>query len=55
MPCMYFPRFSNAFFGALGAALLARVQQLGWARRLPGSRVLAFSADGEAALRAWLA
>jgi len=40
--------------GALGTALLDRFQQLGWARRVPDSRVLAFSADGEAALRAWL-
>lgn len=40
--------------GALGAALLGRFQDLGWARRVPASRVLAFSAAGEAALRAWL-
>jgi DNA-binding transcriptional ArsR family regulator len=40
--------------GALGAALLGRIQELGWARRVPASRVLAFSATGEAALRAWL-
>lgn len=41
--------------GTLGTALLERFQALGWARRLPGSRVLAFSTEGEAALRTWLA
>ena len=53
--CLDWSERRSHLAGALGAALLARVQQLGWARRLPGSRVLAFSADGEAALRAWLA
>lgn len=38
--------------GALGAALLARVYELGWARRVEGTRVLDFSASGEQALRA---
>lgn len=37
--------------GALGAALLARCVDLGWARRLPRSRVMSFSATGERALR----
>jgi hypothetical protein len=41
--------------GQLGAALLDRFEQLGWARRVPQSRVFAFSPDGEAQLRAWLA
>lgn len=40
--------------GQLGTALLDRFEQLGWARRVPDSRVLAFTPDGEAALRAWL-
>lgn len=40
--------------GTLGTALLARYQALGWARRVPDSRVLAFGTAGEAALRAWL-
>jgi DNA-binding transcriptional ArsR family regulator len=38
--------------GALGAALLNRFVALGWARRNRGTRVLAFSASGELALRA---
>jgi DNA-binding transcriptional ArsR family regulator len=37
--------------GALGAALLARCLELGWARRVKGSRVVSFSPTGEAALR----
>jgi hypothetical protein len=37
--------------GALGAALLARFVALGWARVAKGSRVVAFSAAGEDALR----
>jgi hypothetical protein len=37
--------------GALGAALLRRCFELGWARRVKGSRVVHFSASGEAAFR----
>jgi hypothetical protein len=37
--------------GALGARLLRRFIELGWARRVPASRVVRFSAPGEAALR----
>lgn len=33
--------------GALGAALLAAILASGWARRTDGSRVVAFSAEGE--------
>jgi DNA-binding transcriptional ArsR family regulator len=35
--------------GTLGAGLLQRIYQLGWARRLEGGRVVAFSAPGLAA------
>ncbi len=38
--------------GALGAALLRRSLELGWVRRIAGSRVVAFSPSGERALRA---
>jgi DNA-binding transcriptional ArsR family regulator len=34
--------------GALGAALLDRIFAAGWARRLPNSRIVAFTAKGEA-------
>jgi DNA-binding transcriptional ArsR family regulator len=40
--------------GSLGKALLGRIFEQGWARRLDGCRVVAFSAPGEAAfLRAF--
>lgn len=32
--------------GSLGAALLSRFHALGWSHRVPGSRIVAFSADG---------
>ena len=37
--------------GALGAALLNRCYELGWARRVKGSRVVNFSTAGESKLR----
>jgi len=37
--------------GALGAALLCRAFDLGWARRAKGSRIVSFSASGERAFR----
>ena len=37
--------------GALGAAILKRCYDAGWARRVKGSRVVSFSAGGERALR----
>jgi len=37
--------------GALGAAMLSRFISLGWARRVKGTRAIAFSASGERALR----
>ncbi len=33
--------------GVLGAAFFARIQELGWAKRTPGSRVVTFSPQGE--------
>jgi hypothetical protein len=39
--------------GALGGALLARFEELGWARRSKDSRVMPFTAMGEKNLRAW--
>ena len=32
--------------GALGAALLARIYELGWATRIPGARVVSFTPQG---------
>lgn len=51
--CLDWSERRHHLAGALGAAMLAQFQQRGWARRLPDSRVLAFSAAGETALRAW--
>lgn len=52
--CLDWSERRDHLAGALGSALLDRFEQLGWARRVPASRVLAFSASGEAALRDWL-
>lgn len=41
----------NHLAGSLGAALLDRFYALRWARRAPDSRIVQFSASGEAALR----
>lgn len=41
--------------GSLGNALLIRFEELGWARRVKNSRVITFTATGEAALHSWLA
>lgn len=52
--CLDWSERRDHLAGGLGALLLNRFEQLGWARRVPGSRVLAFSTQGEGALRAWL-
>jgi DNA-binding transcriptional ArsR family regulator len=41
--------------GALGAALLDRVFELGWAKRVNGTRIVAFSPTGEKAFKAQFA
>jgi DNA-binding transcriptional ArsR family regulator len=40
--------------GALGSALLEKILSFGWARRISGSRALAFSRTGERAFAKWL-
>jgi len=52
--CLDWSERRHHLAGQLGTLLLDRFQQLGWARRVPDSRVLAFTPDGETALRAWL-
>jgi DNA-binding transcriptional ArsR family regulator len=52
--CLDWSERRDHLAGILGTALLGRFEQLGWAQRVPESRVLVFSATGEAALRAWL-
>jgi len=52
--CLDWSERRHHIAGALGSALLERFERLGWARRVAGSRVMAFDAQGEAALRGWL-
>lgn len=40
--------------GQVGAALLMRIFERKWARRVAGSRVISFTPAGETALRTWL-
>jgi len=49
--CLDWSMRRNHLAGSLGAALLQRCLDLGWARRAAGSRVIGFSAAGERALR----
>ncbi len=51
--CLDWSERRHHLAGRAGQALLERIEELGWARRVPGTRVVAFSADGEARLRAW--
>ncbi len=41
--------------GSLGAALLARIFELGWAKRVKGTRIVSFSNAGEKAFKAQFA
>ena len=54
-PCLDWGERRHHLGGALGAALLARVYALGWARRAKDSRVVVFTARGEHDLRIALA
>jgi DNA-binding transcriptional ArsR family regulator len=53
-PCLDWGERRHHLGGALGTALLQRVYQLKWARQAPDSRVVVFSASGEAGFRALL-
>ncbi|TRW98435.1 helix-turn-helix transcriptional regulator [Paracoccus sp. M683] len=50
--CLDWSERRSHLAGSLGRALLARIEALGWAKRQPGSRVILFSRQGEAAFRA---
>ena len=52
--CLDWSERRDHLAGKLGTALLQRFEELEWAKRVAGSRVLMFSAKGEAALRGWL-
>ncbi|ACG79447.1 transcriptional regulator, ArsR family [Phenylobacterium zucineum HLK1] len=47
--CLDWSERRSHLAGALGAALLARIYDLGWARRAPDGRVIRFTAPGLAA------
>jgi DNA-binding transcriptional ArsR family regulator len=51
-PCLDWGERRHHLGGALGTALLKRIDELGWARRSEGSRVMAFTPPGERAFRA---
>ncbi|HEV8097252.1 MAG TPA: transcriptional regulator, partial [Burkholderiales bacterium] len=48
--CLDWSERRHHLAGALGAALLARVVELGWAKRARNSRVVLLTANGEQAL-----
>lgn len=52
--CLDWSERRHHLAGALGAALLVRIQELGWAKREEDSRAIVFSDRGEKALRAML-
>lgn len=51
-PCLDWGERRHHLSGALGAALLDRILQLGWAKKASDSRVVTFSARGEKEFRA---
>jgi DNA-binding transcriptional ArsR family regulator len=51
--CLDWSERRHHLAGALGSALLARFEELGWAKRDRDSRVVAFSLAGEKKLRDW--
>lgn len=52
--CLDWSERRHHLAGALGAALLTRIQELGWAKRAKDSRAIVFSDRGEASLLAAL-
>ncbi len=53
--CLDWSNRRNHLAGGLGAALLARFYALGWAKREPDSRIVAFSPEGEKAFASMFA
>lgn len=50
-PCLDWSERRTHLAGGIGAALLDRIEQLGWARRARNSRIVIFSVAGERSLR----
>ena len=48
-PCLDWSARRTHLAGALGQALLTRITDLGWAKREPESRIIAFSTSGKKA------
>jgi DNA-binding transcriptional ArsR family regulator len=53
-PCMDWSERRFHLAGSLGAALLSKVLEVGWAKRQRGSRVVQFTATGERRFRSWI-
>ncbi|MDK2125189.1 ArsR/SmtB family transcription factor [Parachitinimonas caeni] len=53
-PCLDWSERRHHLAGGLGAALLARVLELGWAKRDKDSRIIRFHPQGHHALEQWL-
>jgi hypothetical protein len=51
--CLDWSERRHHLAGTVAQAILARLLALGWARRVDGSRVVAFTVSGEEQLRAW--
>jgi DNA-binding transcriptional ArsR family regulator len=49
--CLDWSERRSHLAGGLGRALLGRIEDLGWARRVDGTRIVRFSPKGEAAFR----
>lgn len=54
-PCLDWSERRTHLAGSLGRAILARMEETGWARRNEGSRVITFTPSGAAAFEAWIA
>jgi DNA-binding transcriptional ArsR family regulator len=52
--CLDWSQRRHHLAGLLGKAALDRLLALNWARRLPASRVVAFTPEGERRFRAWI-
>lgn len=52
--CLDWSARTHHLAGSVGKAILSRVLDLGWARRVRGSRVIAFGPSGERHFRQWI-
>jgi DNA-binding transcriptional ArsR family regulator len=52
--CLDWSERRHHLAGTLGTVMLGRFEELGWGKRVKDSRVFAFTAAGETALRAWI-